>query len=158
MATRLILTSCILEVVRCGIAGWPVPNRHAWRPELNFARMNDMARLERRLAINVKGDFYVDDSCIDCDACRQIAPSTFRDHGGQSSVYRQPESAPDLRRALMALVACPTASIGTRSRLSAREAVQAGVSRANHVQRVILRVYGRIEFWRLVVPHRAQRL
>ena len=87
--------------------------------------MNDMARLECRLAFNVKGDFYVDDSCIDCDACRQIAPSTFRDHGGQSSVYRQPESAPDLRRALMALVACPTASIGTRSRLSAREAVQA---------------------------------
>lgn len=72
-----------------------------------------MAKLSRRLGENVAGDFYVDATCIDCDACRQIAPSTFRDHGDQSSVYRQPETAEETRRALMALVACPTASIGT---------------------------------------------
>ena len=93
--------------------------------KIEFQQNKIMARLERRLAVNVEGDFYVDDSCIDCDACRQIAPSTFRDHGGQSSVYEQPGSAPALRRAFMALVACPTASIGTRSRLSAREGVEA---------------------------------
>src|SRR6266699_5433207 len=117
--------SCILVIGRCGIRARTVSNRHAWRPELNFARMNDMARLERRLAVNVKGDFYVDDSCIDCDACRQIAPSTFRDHGGQSSVYRQPQNPGELHRALMALVACPTASIGTASRRSALPGVDA---------------------------------
>ncbi len=84
-----------------------------------------MALTERRLSENVDGDFYVDSSCIDCDACRQIAPATFHDHGGQSSVYRQPEAAAEVRRALMAVVACPTASIGTFSKRNAREGVRA---------------------------------
>jgi glyoxylase-like metal-dependent hydrolase (beta-lactamase superfamily II)/ferredoxin len=84
-----------------------------------------MARLELRLSENVPGEFFVDASCIDCDACRQIAPLTFRDHGGQSSVYRQPLTAADRRRALMALVACPTASIGTAPRANARKGVEA---------------------------------
>jgi glyoxylase-like metal-dependent hydrolase (beta-lactamase superfamily II)/ferredoxin len=72
-----------------------------------------MAKVTRRLPQNVGGDFFVDDTCIDCDACRQIAPATFRDHGEQSSVYRQPAGAEETRLALMSLVACPTASIGT---------------------------------------------
>lgn len=84
-----------------------------------------MARSNRRLSQNTDGDFFVDDSCIDCDACRQIAPLSFRDHGGQSSVYRQPETKDERHRALMALVACPTASIGSRSREGVRDAVRA---------------------------------
>jgi glyoxylase-like metal-dependent hydrolase (beta-lactamase superfamily II)/ferredoxin len=84
-----------------------------------------MAQLELRLPQNVDGDFYVDDTCIDCDACRQIAPATFRDHGDQSSVWQQPASAAERHRALMALVACPTASIGTVSHQNARDAVAA---------------------------------
>lgn len=71
-----------------------------------------MAREALRLPENAPGDFFVDESCIDCDACRQIAPGTFRDHGDRSSVHRQPETAEEVRRALMALVACPTGSIG----------------------------------------------
>jgi glyoxylase-like metal-dependent hydrolase (beta-lactamase superfamily II)/ferredoxin len=84
-----------------------------------------MALVERRLPQNVPGDFYIDESCIDCDACRQIAPETFRDHGDQSSVGRQPETPEEIDRALMALVACPTASIGTVSHRNARRAVEA---------------------------------
>ena len=84
-----------------------------------------MAQIEQRLPENIEGEFYVDESCIDCDACRQIAPASFRDHGGQSSVYRQPRNPAELRLALMALVTCPTASIGTVSRHSSREGVQA---------------------------------
>src|SRR5216683_2116130 len=84
-----------------------------------------MAQVNRRLVQNVEGDFYVDDSCIDCDACRQIAPETFRDHGDQSSVGRQPSTPEGIHRALMALVACPTASIGTVSHRNARAAAQA---------------------------------
>jgi glyoxylase-like metal-dependent hydrolase (beta-lactamase superfamily II)/ferredoxin len=83
-----------------------------------------MAQPERRLVQNVEGDFYVDDSCIDCDACRQIAPSTFRDHGAQSSVGCQPETPDEIHCALMALVACPTGSIGTLSRKNARAAAR----------------------------------
>jgi glyoxylase-like metal-dependent hydrolase (beta-lactamase superfamily II) len=84
-----------------------------------------MAQLDERLSQNVSGEFFVDSSCIDCDACRQIAPASFRDHGGKSSVYHQPRNPGELHRAFMALVACPTASIGTVSRLSARSGVKA---------------------------------
>ena len=84
-----------------------------------------MANPARRLPENVPGDFFVDATCIDCDACRQIAPETFRDHGEQSSVYRQPESQAEVKRALMALAACPTGSIGDAGRHDARVGVEA---------------------------------
>ncbi len=72
-----------------------------------------MANLALRLPENIPGDFFVDSTCIDCDACRQIAPETFSDAGEASIVYRQPLTEDETKRALMALVACPTASIGT---------------------------------------------
>ncbi len=72
-----------------------------------------MAKLNLRLPQNTLGDFYVDSSCIDCDACRQIAPETFTEYRDLSIVQRQPETDEQRKRALMALVACPTASIGT---------------------------------------------
>jgi glyoxylase-like metal-dependent hydrolase (beta-lactamase superfamily II)/ferredoxin len=84
-----------------------------------------MAQISQRLPENIGGEFYVDSSCIDCDACRQIAPASFRDHGGQSSVYRQPQNPGEQHRAFMALVACPTASIGTTSHRSAKPGVEA---------------------------------
>jgi len=84
-----------------------------------------MANTARRLAENVPGDFYVDDSCIDCDACRQIAPTVFRDHGEQSSVFHQPETEDEVKRALMSIVACPTSSIGTTRKYDARVGVEA---------------------------------
>src|SRR5437764_13881177 len=84
-----------------------------------------MANLSRRLPENVPGDFYVDDTCIDCDAGRQIAPSVFRDHGEQSSVFHQPETDEEVRRALMSIVACPTSSIGTTRKYDARVGVEA---------------------------------
>jgi ferredoxin len=84
-----------------------------------------MAQSAKRLAQNAPGDFFVDASCIDCDACRQMAPVIFADHGGQSSVRQQPANPAERLRALMALVACPTASLGTESHGSARVAVDA---------------------------------
>src|SRR5713101_5215696 len=72
-----------------------------------------MANIALRLPENVPGDFFVDSTCIDCDACRQIAPETFAEDGDASIVHHQPENEQQTKRALMALVACPTASIGT---------------------------------------------
>src|SRR5262252_5482916 len=72
-----------------------------------------MAELRRKLDGNAPGEFYVDSSCIDCDLCRQIAPGIFRDAGETSVVGRQPSGAAETLRAEMALVTCPTASIGT---------------------------------------------
>ena len=81
--------------------------------------MKGMARFAARLDENAPGSFFVDDTCIDCDACRQIAPTTFvRSRGrGQSIVAAQPEGVDGEKRALMALIACPTASIGSIPKL-----------------------------------------
>lgn len=83
-----------------------------------------VARPALRVPENVSGEFFVDSSCIDCDACRQIAPATFADSGlGRSFVHRQPQREAERRRALMALVACPTASIGTSPKADASPGV-----------------------------------
>ncbi len=84
-----------------------------------------MAKLALRLPENVPGDFFVDSTCIDCDACRQIAPETFQDQGDASIVYHQPETEDATKRALMALVTCPTASIGTTEHHDARIGIDA---------------------------------
>jgi glyoxylase-like metal-dependent hydrolase (beta-lactamase superfamily II)/ferredoxin len=57
----------------------------------------------------------VDSTCIDCDACRQIAPSVFGEAADTSFVKAQPVSGADRRQALRALLACPTGSIGCLS-------------------------------------------
>lgn len=74
-----------------------------------------MARLTDRLSKNAGGDFYVDTSCIDCAVCRMVAPASFaRDDDARASVVvRQPTTEAELLRAKMALVACPTSSIGS---------------------------------------------
>lgn len=84
-----------------------------------------MADPKRRLEANAPGDFFVDSSCIDCDLCRQIAPSVFRAEGDNSVVHHQPADAAERLRATMALVTCPTASIGTRSKPDLAPAIAA---------------------------------
>lgn len=86
-----------------------------------------MARGSERIAENVDGDFFVDSSCIDCDLCRQLAPLTFArtDRRAQSFVVRQPRGDRETHRALMALVTCPTSSIGTEAKHDTRPAARA---------------------------------
>src|SRR5206468_6940717 len=81
-----------------------------------------MANPNRAYADNVSGNFFVDDTCIDCDLCRQVAPSVFKEESDHSVVHQQPRSADETHRAAMALVACPTGSIGTRTKLDSRAA------------------------------------
>ena len=76
-----------------------------------------MADLNARRAENAPGTFYVDTSCIDCDTCRWMAPETFDREGTQSRVHTQPGDDETARRAAQALLACPTASIGTAERV-----------------------------------------
>jgi glyoxylase-like metal-dependent hydrolase (beta-lactamase superfamily II)/ferredoxin len=72
-----------------------------------------MASPALRVPANVPGDFFVDSTCIDCDACRQIAPAVFHDIGEQSAVHHQPHTDAELLAAQKALIACPTSSIGS---------------------------------------------
>jgi glyoxylase-like metal-dependent hydrolase (beta-lactamase superfamily II)/ferredoxin len=71
-----------------------------------------MANPRKRVAENVPGDFFVDSTCIDCDACRQIAPAVFAEAETTSFVKVQPNTPKDRRQALQALLSCPTGSIG----------------------------------------------
>lgn len=85
-----------------------------------------MAFFARAAPENVPGDLFVDDRCIACDTCRQLAPGTFG--GGEDEtafVSRQPADPAARRRALVALVSCPVAAIGSRSKVGVAEAAAA---------------------------------
>jgi len=73
-----------------------------------------MANPADRYPENVAGPYYVDDQCIDCDACRTTAPDFFsrNDEGGYSYVCRQPESPEQVAQCREALEGCPVEAIG----------------------------------------------
>jgi glyoxylase-like metal-dependent hydrolase (beta-lactamase superfamily II)/ferredoxin len=71
-----------------------------------------MASWRQRVPENVPGSFFVDATCIDCDACRQIAPQVFGEARDTSFVQMQPDSADQRHQAIHALISCPTGSIG----------------------------------------------
>lgn len=68
----------------------------------------------RKHEANVPGRFYVDEECIDCDLCREVAPENFQrnEDGGYSYVYKQPESEDEAAQCREALEACPVEAIG----------------------------------------------
>ena len=72
-----------------------------------------MADRNKRLDSNVPGNFYVDATCINCDTCRQLAPSSFEEIGDYSAVSCQPDGDEQVHRTYQALLACPVGSIGT---------------------------------------------
>ena len=71
-----------------------------------------MADPKRTRPGNSSGDFFVDETCIDCDTCRWVARDLFTRVGDGSAVTRQPATAEERRRSFLAMRACPTASIG----------------------------------------------
>jgi len=74
-----------------------------------------MARPDLYHPGNAEGAWYVDERCIDCGTCRDLAPATFGAFGSQSVVVCQPEGAAE-EAAWLAAQACPTQSIGTLDR------------------------------------------
>lgn len=83
-----------------------------------------MADQKKAVAENVHGDFFVDTTCINCDTCRQLAPSSFKDAGPHSYVFRQPANDEEVVKATRALLSCPTGSIGTRGKNRARQVME----------------------------------
>jgi len=73
-----------------------------------------MADKANKYPQNVLGKFYVDDSCIDCDLCRETAPDNFtrNDDGGHSFVKKQPETSAEEELCKEALSHCPVNAIG----------------------------------------------
>ena len=59
-----------------------------------------MADKNQKYPDNAPGKFYVDDTCIDCDACRQIAPDNFtrNEEAGYTFLSKQPENEQEADR------------------------------------------------------------
>lgn len=73
-----------------------------------------MAEKEKSWPDNKSGKFYVDEQCIDCDACRTEAPSNFtrNDEHGYSFVFKQPTTPEEEAHCKAAQEACPVEAIG----------------------------------------------
>ena len=73
-----------------------------------------MANRAQKLPENASGRYYVDDTCIDCDLCRQTAPANFQRNAdkGYSYLAKQPVSAEEEKLCQQAKTECPTDSIG----------------------------------------------
>ncbi|MBA3857808.1 MAG: MBL fold metallo-hydrolase [Cyanobacteria bacterium PR.3.49] len=79
-----------------------------------------MADPQKIVSNNAPGNFFVDTTCINCDTCRQLAPTTFEDAGEYSSVSHQPATDEEVLAATRALLCCPTGSIGTKEKDTAK--------------------------------------
>ncbi len=63
---------------------------------------------------NVPGKFYVDQECIACDACVNLAPEFFEMHEkGYAFVRKQPETAGQFALCKEAGQGCPVEAIGS---------------------------------------------
>ncbi len=79
----------------------------------NTAAQPGSTNAPSRLPDNVPGRFYVNNSCIDCDLCREAAPAIFRrnEKDGYAFVFKQPASDAELRLCLQAVEGCPVEAI-----------------------------------------------
>lgn len=74
-----------------------------------------MADKESRLPQNAPGAWYVDSTCIDCDLCRETAPTVFQrdEDNGNSIVFHQPGTEGEQKLAQAAQSGCPVEAIGS---------------------------------------------
>ena len=73
-----------------------------------------MADLADRWEDNAPGRWYVDQTCILCSLCSEIAPRNFRasDDGDHDVVYQQPRTPAEVELTQAALEQCPVEAIG----------------------------------------------
>lgn len=73
--------------------------------------------------LNEIGEYFVADQCIDCDLCRQMAPTVFQRKftgaGGISVVARQPDSDFERQKTEEAKDSCPVGAIQIQQRAMA---------------------------------------
>lgn len=71
-----------------------------------------MADREKKVTENVDGTFYVDESCIQCGNCAEIAPENFMQGEEYYYVYKQPENDVETENCQQSLEECPVDAIG----------------------------------------------
>jgi len=75
-----------------------------------------MARKSRAIRENVDGNYFVDDTCINCGVSRHYSPEVFGDTGEFAYVKKQPGNGREEIETKRAIIACPTASIGMKEK------------------------------------------
>ncbi len=70
--------------------------------------MEDRAK---KVAENVEGPFYVEDGCIQCGNCAEVAPENFTQGEKYYYVCKQPENDEEISNCLRALWKCPAEAI-----------------------------------------------
>lgn len=73
-----------------------------------------MADKDDKYPENAKGKFYVDRSCIACDACVTTAPDHFSmdENDGHAWLSKQPETEEEIENCQEAIEGCPVEAIG----------------------------------------------
>jgi ferredoxin len=73
-----------------------------------------MALLECKLKENVKGPFYIDDTCSACGVCVDFAPSNIEldEDNGFAFIQRQPADEGEKKECYEAMDECPCEAIG----------------------------------------------
>ena len=73
-----------------------------------------MANKNAKVAKNVAGKYYVDDSCINCGQCHDMAPDFFVEDpdAGVMYVAKQPNSTEEAALCKQTLDNCPVEAIG----------------------------------------------
>lgn len=96
--------------------GLPFPARWwMWWVRIPALLAMSAESFSERLPQNVPGKFYVTEQCLDCDLCRETAPSVFRRDGemGVSYIYHQPGTEEELVSTMEALDGCPCEAISS---------------------------------------------
>lgn len=88
--------------------------------QADYTRLADPARARRE---NVPGAFFVDDACISCGACWNIAPDLIVSHPVHTYAFfgRQPAGERETELARAALQTCPVGAIGEAGERHERE-------------------------------------
>jgi ferredoxin len=72
-----------------------------------------MADKDKKNPANVPGAFFVDETCIGCEACVDEAPQNFRmGDDSLAIVFKQPEGSGEREACESAWDACPVQAIG----------------------------------------------
>lgn len=73
-----------------------------------------MADVSNKYSDNAPGKWYVDNQCILCSLCSEIAPANFKEAeaGDHDFVYKQPENEEEEKLCLEAMQQCPVEAIG----------------------------------------------
>ncbi len=74
-----------------------------------------MANKKEKWEQNAKGKFYVDQTCIACDACVTTAPNNFamNEDEGHAFMNKQPASTEEEDLCREAMDGCPVEAIGS---------------------------------------------